>query len=84
MAKRSGRGKGWLNKLPTASYTLIKIFLVSFYGQMADFIEANFFTLQTHRVKQLGDYVMTLGRIGAGSLGEYHFDKFTLRDGGDN
>jgi len=51
---------------------------------MADFIEANFFTVQTHRVKQLADYVMTLGRIGEGSLGEYHFDKFTLGDNGDS
>lgn len=53
--------------------------------QMVDFIEANFFSEQRDRVKQLADYVMTLGRIGAGSLGEYHFDKLTLsRDGGDN
>lgn len=52
---------------------------------MVDFIEANFFTVQRDRVKQLADYVTTLGRIGAGSLGEYHFDKLTLsRDGGDN
>lgn len=51
---------------------------------MVDFIEANFFTVQRDRVKQLTDYVITLGRIGAGSLGEYHFDKLTLRDGGDN
>lgn len=56
-----------------------------FYGQMVDFIEANFFFEQRDRVKQLADYIMTLGRIGAGSLGEYHFDKLTLsRDGGDN
>lgn len=50
---------------------------------MTDFIEANFFAVQTDRVKQLANYVTTLRRIGGESLSEYHFDKLTLRDGGD-
>ncbi|XP_078378968.1 soma ferritin-like [Oculina patagonica] len=52
-------------------------------SQMTDFIEGNFFTVQTDRVKQLSDYVNTLGRIDSDPLGEYHFDKLTLSDGGD-
>jgi len=42
--------------------------------QMADFIESEFLTEQTEAIKQLGDYVTQLNRVGSG-LGEYIFDK---------
>lgn len=63
-------------------YRKLHAFFVS-YPQMMDFIEANFFTVQTNRIKQLSDYVMTLRRIGGEALGEYQFDKLTLGGDGD-
>nr|AXL95670.1 ferritin [Conus ermineus] len=45
--------------------------------QFADFIETHYLTEQVEAIKQLGDYVTNLRRVGSG-LGEYLFDKNTL------
>jgi len=45
--------------------------------QMADFIENHYLTEQVEAIKQLGDYVTNLKRVGPG-LGEFLFDKHTL------
>ncbi|KAK6965985.1 soma ferritin [Biomphalaria glabrata] len=45
--------------------------------QMADFLESEFLEEQVESIKQFGDYVTNLKRVGAG-LGEYMFDKETL------
>merc|ERR1711934_149218 len=50
--------------------------------QMTDFLEGNFLNEQVEGIKELGDYVTNLRRVGPG-LGEYMFDKETL-DGGDS
>jgi len=47
--------------------------------QMCDWIEANFLTEQVEAIKELGDYIRNLQRVGTG-LGEYMFDKETLDD----
>lgn len=47
--------------------------------QMCDWIEANFLTEQVEAIKELGDYIRNLQRVGTG-LGEYMFDKETLGD----
>nr|QSX72262.1 ferritin 2 [Halisarca dujardinii] len=43
-------------------------------AQMCDFIEANYLTEQTQAIKQLGDYVTQLKKVGTGH-GEWHFQK---------
>jgi len=48
-------------------------------AQMADFIENNYLTEQVEAIKQLGEYVTNLKRVGEG-LGVYMFDKETLDD----
>merc|ERR1712100_204611 len=50
--------------------------------QMTDFLEGNFLNEQVEGIKELGDYVTNLRRVGPG-LGEYMFDKETL-GGGDS
>jgi ferritin heavy chain len=45
--------------------------------QLCDFLESEFLTEQVESIKQLGDYVTQLKRVGTG-LGEYLFDKETL------
>jgi ferritin heavy chain len=47
-------------------------------AQMMDFIETHFLTEQVEAIKQLGDYITNLKRVG-GNLGEYMFDKETLQ-----
>ncbi|CAH3175215.1 unnamed protein product [Porites evermanni] len=47
--------------------------------QMMDFIEGNFLEEQVESIKQFSDYVTNLKRVGPG-LGEYQFDKLTLKD----
>lgn len=49
-----------------------------------DFIGSNFLSVQTDRVKQLSDYVMTLRRFDHEALGEYQFDKMTLSSRGEH
>uniref|UniRef100_A0A646QDE4 Ferritin n=1 Tax=Hemiscolopendra marginata TaxID=943146 RepID=A0A646QDE4_9MYRI len=46
-------------------------------AQMADFIETHYLTEQVEAIKQLGDYITNLKRVGVG-LGEYMFDKESL------
>jgi len=46
-------------------------------AQMCDFIENHYLTEQVEAIKQLGDYVTNLKRVGPG-MGEYLFDKHTL------
>lgn len=48
--------------------------------QMMDFLESNFLGEQIDAIKQLGNYIGTLSRLGDG-LGEYQFDKVTLGGG---
>lgn len=50
--------------------------------QMSDFLESNFLTEQVESIKQLSDYVTNLKRVGSG-LGEYMFDKETLKGATD-
>jgi len=47
-------------------------------SQMCDWIEANFLTEQVEAIKELGDHVTNLKRVGTG-LGEYIFDKETFK-----
>lgn len=44
-----------------------------------DFIEENFLEEQVESIKQFAEYVTNLKRVGEG-LGEYQFDKLTLKD----
>ena len=44
---------------------------------MADFIEGNFLKEQVQSMKELGDHITNLQRLGTDS-GEYFFDKETL------
>jgi len=46
-------------------------------AQMTDFIEGQFLQEQVEAIKQVGDYITNLKRVGTG-LGEYMFDKQTL------
>ena len=46
---------------------------------MADFIEGNYLHEQVEAIKELGDYITNLKRVGPG-LGEYQFDKETMGD----
>jgi len=46
-------------------------------AQMTDFIEGQFLQEQVEAIKQIGDYITNLKRVGTG-LGEYMFDKETL------
>jgi len=47
--------------------------------QMCDWIENHFLTEQVEAIKELGDHIANLKRVGTG-LGEYMFDKETLDD----
>lgn len=46
-------------------------------AQMCDFLESEYLAEQVEAIKQLGDHVTNLKRVGSG-LGEYMFDKETL------
>lgn len=46
--------------------------------QMCDFIETHYLTEQTEAIKEIGDYLTQLKRVGTG-LGEYIFDRETLK-----
>ncbi|GFO23301.1 ferritin [Plakobranchus ocellatus] len=48
-------------------------------AQMADFIESEFLEEQVEAIKEIGDHLTNLRRVGPG-LGEYIFDKETLQD----
>ena len=48
---------------------------------MAHFIEGNYLHDQVESIKELGDYITNLKRVGPGH-GEYHFDREIL--GGDS
>lgn len=48
-------------------------------AQMCDFIETHYLTEQVEAIKELGDHVTNLKRVGPG-LGEYMYDKETLGD----
>ena len=45
--------------------------------QTADFIECNYLHEKVEDIKELGDYITSLKRVGPGH-GEYHFDRETL------
>jgi len=47
--------------------------------QMCDFLETHYLTEQVEAIKELGEYITNLKRVGPG-LGEYMFDKETLDD----
>jgi len=46
-------------------------------AQMTDFLEHEYLEEQVHSIKEIGEYISTLKRVGPG-LGEYQFDKTTL------
>lgn len=46
-------------------------------AHMCDFLEGTFLTEQVEAMKQIGEYITQLKRVGSG-LGEYLFDKETL------
>lgn len=48
-------------------------------AQMTDFLEGNYLQEQVRSIKELGDYITNLKRVGPG-LGEYMFDKETLQE----
>lgn len=48
-------------------------------AQMCDWIEAHFLTEQVEAIKELGDHLTQLNRVGDG-LGEYMYDKESLGD----
>jgi len=47
--------------------------------QMLDFIETEYLEEQVDSIKELGDMIANLKRVGPG-LGEYQFDKLTLKE----
>jgi len=47
-------------------------------AQMTDFIEGEFLQEQVKAIKEIGDHITNLKRVGTG-LGEYMFDKQTLQ-----
>nr|AIA57693.1 ferritin [Galaxea astreata] len=47
--------------------------------QMMDFLEGEFLEEQVESIKQFSEFVTNLKRVGPG-LGEYQFDKLTLKD----
>jgi ferritin heavy chain len=49
---------------------------------MNDFLETEFLAEQVESIKQFSDYVTNLKRVGSG-LGEYMFDKETLKGASD-
>ncbi|KAM9578017.1 ferritin heavy chain-like [Trichechus inunguis] len=51
-------------------------------AQLCDFLESHFLHQQVRAIKELGDHVTNLRKLGApdGGLAEYLFDKFTLGD----
>ena len=51
--------------------------------QFCDFLENNFLGEQVESIKQFSDYVTNLKRVGSG-LGEYMFDKETLKGATDS
>lgn len=51
--------------------------------QMCDFLETEFLLEQAESMKQFSDYVTILKRVGSG-LGEYMFDKETLKGASDD
>ncbi|KAL9965848.1 hypothetical protein ACROYT_G029702 [Oculina patagonica] len=53
--------------------------LVANLKRMMDFIEENYLEEQVESIKQFSEYVTNLKRVGPG-LGEYQFDKLTLKD----
>ena len=59
--------------------TMLQPSYLLFLGQMMDFIEEHFLEEQVESIKQFSDYVTNLKRVGPG-LGEYQFDKLTLKD----
>lgn len=46
-------------------------------AQMTDFLEGNYLQEQVTAIKEIGEYITNLKRVGSG-LGEYMFDKETL------
>ena len=48
------------------------------HTQMADFLEGNFLTEQVEAIKELGEHITNLKRVGPGH-GEYHFDRKSLK-----
>ncbi len=49
---------------------------------MTNFIESNFLHEETEAIKEMSDYITNFERVGEG-LGEYQFDKLTLKGGDD-
>ena len=47
--------------------------------QMTDFLEGNYLQEQVRSIKEIGDHITNLKRVGPG-LGEYMFDKETLQE----
>eukprot|EP00745_Piridium_sociabile_P026349 TRINITY_DN41_c0_g1_i2.p2 TRINITY_DN41_c0_g1~~TRINITY_DN41_c0_g1_i2.p2 ORF type:complete len:173 (+),score=58.82 TRINITY_DN41_c0_g1_i2:194-712(+) len=48
-------------------------------AQMTDFLEGNYLQEQVRSIKELGDYITNLKRVGPG-LGEYMFDKESMQE----
>lgn len=46
---------------------------------LTDFLEEEFLDEQVRSIKEIGDHITNLKRVGPG-LGEYQFDKLTIRD----
>ena len=59
--------------MPTSSKLVLNWF------QMTDFLEGNYLQEQVRSIKEIGDYITNLKRVGPG-LGEYMFDKETLSE----
>lgn len=48
-------------------------------AQMCDFIETHYLTEQVEAIKEIGDHITNLKRVGTG-LGEYIYDKESLKE----
>lgn len=46
---------------------------------LTDFLEEEFLDEQVRSIKEIGDHITNLKRVGSG-LGEYQFDKLSIRD----
>ena len=69
-----------MDDMPFTFITVIGIYVyvTLFILQMTDFIEGNFLKEQVAAIKELGDHISNLQKLGPDS-GEYFFDKETLR-----
>ena len=73
-------GSKWRRQLPEGLGRLTNNFLARSLFQLCDFIETHYLNEQVEAIKELGDHITNLRKMGAPGSGmaEYLFDKHTL------